>query len=270
MILAFWWSIRVGTTPFGLLPNMWWWIWGHNPFWLAKNLHMICGWLPTTWLLAHLLSSHPLATWSGPLVIFGNHYNWASKWSMKIHVRLFSSDVQWRMWPTKTFYLVNRQFTLTVLVWTSRLRRRGFDHVVWLKLATNTIVIYTTIVTICSVGGCTLFVEFHPFRIGWMNLRCGEGASFLVWHSCQVKSCELVCGESLCEMKIACFGNKFWVSIPFLTLLDSLVVEWEITWLIVCIWRENLSFCKVLILFFLYRGMLLMYDLLCFGVVCYW
>ena len=26
------------------------------------------------------------------------------------------------------------------------------------------------------------------------------GASSLAWHSCQVKSCECVCGESLCEM----------------------------------------------------------------------
>ena len=46
------------------------------------------------------------------------------------------------------------------------------------------------------------------------------------------------CGESLCEVKIACLCNKSWVLLPFLTILDSLMVEWEIAWLIVCIWRE--------------------------------
>ena len=89
---------------------------------------------------------------------------------------------------------------------------------------------------------------------------------FCSWHTshfCQVKSCKLVCGESLCEVKIACFCNKFWVLLPFLTLLDSPVVEWEIAWLIMCIWKEIQSSCKGLILFLLYRGVLLMCDLLC-------
>lgn len=65
MILAIWWSIGLGAILFGLVPNVWWWIQGHNPFWLAKN----CGWRPTTWLLVYLPSSHLLATWSRPLVI---------------------------------------------------------------------------------------------------------------------------------------------------------------------------------------------------------
>ena len=85
-------------------------------------------------------------------------------------------------------------------------------------------------VTICGVGGRTLSVGFHTFRFGWMNMRCGEedpkwGASSLAWHSCQVKPCDWVCGESLCEVKIACFCNKSWVFLPFLTLLDSPMME---------------------------------------------
>ena len=32
-------------------------------------------------------------------------------------------------------------------------------------------------VTVCGIGGRTLSVGFHPFRFGWMNLRCGEGGS---------------------------------------------------------------------------------------------
>ena len=64
------------------------------------------------------------------------------------------------------------------------------------------------------------------------------GASSLAWHSCQIKSYEWVCGESLCEVKITCFCNKSWVLLPLLTLLYSPVMEWEIAWLIVCIWRE--------------------------------
>jgi hypothetical protein len=32
-------------------------------------------------------------------------------------------------------------------------------------------------VTVCGVGGRTLSVGFHPFRFGWMNLKCGEGGS---------------------------------------------------------------------------------------------
>ena len=77
------------------------------------------------------------------------------------------------------------------------------------------------------------------------------GASCLAWHSCQVKSCELVCGESLCEVKIACFCNRSWVLLSFLTFLDSPVVEWKIAWLIMCIWRENYSSYKGLTLFLL-------------------
>jgi hypothetical protein len=107
-------------------------------------------------------------------------------------------------------------------------------------------------VTVCGVRGHTLSIGFHPSRFGWINLSCGEGgSSSLAWHSCQVKSCELVCGENLCEVKIACFCNKSWVILPFLTLLDSSVVEWEIVWLIMCIWRENYSSCKSLTLFLL-------------------
>ena len=34
------------------------------------------------------------------------------------------------------------------------------------------------------------------------------GASSLAWHSCQVKPCQWVCGESLCEVKITGFCNK--------------------------------------------------------------
>ena len=66
-----------------------------------------------------------------------------------------------------------------------------------------------------------------------------RGASSVAWHSCQIKPCEWVCGESLCEVKIACFCNKSWVLLPLLTLLDSPMVEWEITWFIVCNWREK-------------------------------
>ena len=98
-------------------------------------------------------------------------------------------------------------------------------------------------VTVCGVGGRTLSVGLHRFRFGWMNLDVKRKApnwwaSSLAWHSCQVKSCEWVCGESLCEVKIACFCNKSWVILPLHTLLDSPVVEWEIAWLVVCIWRE--------------------------------
>ena len=100
------------------------------------------------------------------------------------------------------------------------------------------------VVTVCGVGGRTLFVGFHPFRFGWMNLRNWRdaskwGASFLALHSCQVKPCEWVCGKSLCEVTIACFCNKSCVFLLLLILLDSLMVEWEITWFIMCIWREN-------------------------------
>ena len=60
---------------------------------------------------------------------------------------------------------------------------------------------------------------FHPFRIGWRNPRSWRdvpkwGASSLALHSCQVKPCEWVCGESLCEVKIACFCNKILSSSP--------------------------------------------------------
>ena len=80
-----------------------------------------------------------------------------------------------------------------------------------------------------DLDGLILFVEKKAPK--W-------GASSLAWHSCQIKSCEWVCRESLCKVKIACVCNKSWVLLPILTLLDSLVVEWKITWLIVCIWRE--------------------------------
>ena len=66
-------------------------------------------------------------------------------------------------------------------------------------------------VTVCSVGGHTLSVGFHPFRLGWMNPKSWRGApklgvSSLAWHSCQVEPCEGVCAESLYEVKIACFA----------------------------------------------------------------
>ena len=74
---------------------------------------------------------------------------------------------------------------------------------------------------VCGVGGRTLSVGFHSFRFGWMNLRSWRdaprwGASSLACDSCQVKPCEWVCGECLCEVKIACFCNKSWVLLPLL------------------------------------------------------
>ena len=50
---------------------------------------------------------------------------------------------------------------------------------------------------------------------------------------------EWMCEESLCEVKIACCYNKSWVLLLLLTLLESFVMEWEIIWLIVLIWRES-------------------------------
>ena len=75
MIPTFWWSVGPGARLFELLPSMWWWIRVHNLLRSTKNLRRNCGWWSTTWLLAHLPLSHPLATWNGPLVILGSHYN---------------------------------------------------------------------------------------------------------------------------------------------------------------------------------------------------
>ena len=66
---------------------------------------------------------------------------------------------------------------------------------------------------VCGVGGYTASGGFHPFRFGCMNPRSWRdahkwGASSLAWHSCQVKPCEWVCGESLYEVNIACCSNK--------------------------------------------------------------
>jgi hypothetical protein len=91
-----------------------------------------------------------------------------------------------------------------------------------------------------------IFVGFHPFRFGWMNPRSWRdapkwGASSLAWHYCQVKRCEWECEvERACvRWRLHAFAIKSWVFLPLITLLDSHVVEWEITWLVVCIWREN-------------------------------
>ena len=37
----------------------------------------------------------------------------------------------------------------------------------------------------------------------------------MTWHSCQIKPCECVYEESLCEVKIACFCNRILSSSPF-------------------------------------------------------
>ena len=82
-----------------------------------------------------------------------------------------------------------------------------------LELQWHTITIYMIAVMVCSAGIHTAFRGFHPFRVGWMNPRGWRDALkweavSLAWHSCQVKPCEWVCGESLCEVKIACCCNK--------------------------------------------------------------
>ena len=41
-------------------------------------------------------------------------------------------------------------------------------------LMTNFEMKFNRFVTICGVGGHTLFVGFHSFRFGWMNPRSGE------------------------------------------------------------------------------------------------
>ena len=34
-------------------------------------------------------------------------------------------------------------------------------------------------VTVCGVNDCTLSFGFHPSRLGWMNLNCGEEGSYV-------------------------------------------------------------------------------------------
>ena len=50
---------------------------GVQPIMIGKKLEQELQ-LPT-WLLAHLPSSHPLATWNGPLVILESHYSLGSE-----------------------------------------------------------------------------------------------------------------------------------------------------------------------------------------------
>ena len=50
------------------------------------------------------------------------------------------------------------------------------------------------------------------------------GASSLAWHSCQVKPCELVCRECLCEVRLHVFAINLKLFF-FLALLDSPMVE---------------------------------------------
>ena len=61
----------------------------------------------------------------------------------------------------------------------------------------------------------------------WRGRLLKWKTSSLAWHSCQVKFCEWMCGENLCEVKIACFCNKSWLFLSFPTILDSSVVEWD-------------------------------------------
>ena len=52
------------------------------------------------------------------------------------------------------------------------------------------------------------------------------------------------CEESVCmRWRVHVCSNKSWILLPPLTLLDSPVAEGEITWLIMCIWKETQSFC---------------------------
>ena len=88
------------------------------------------------------------------------------------------------------------------------------------------------VVTVCGIGH-TLPMGIDSFRSRWMNPRSWRdapkwGASFLAWHSCQVKPSEWVCGESLCEVKIACCCNKILSSFPITyTLGFSRCGEWD-------------------------------------------
>ena len=49
------------------------------------------------------------------------------------------------------------------------------------------------------------------------------GTSSLTWHSCQVKSCELVCEESLCEVRLHVFAINLEFFSPF---LHSWILPW--------------------------------------------
>jgi hypothetical protein len=86
-------------------------------------------------------------------------------------------------------------------------------------------VLYIKITT--SSKAMRVYVELYLSVMGALTI--GYGCLYLR---------SLVCGENLCEVKVAWFCNKSWVLLPFLALLDSPVVEWEIAWFIVCIWRE--------------------------------
>ena len=86
-------------------------------------------------------------------------------------------------------------------------------------------------ITVCGVDGRTLSVGFYPSRFGWMNLDVERkapkwGASSLVWHSCQVKSYELVCLE---RAYVRCRLHDFAINIKlFSPYLHSWILPWWI------------------------------------------
>ena len=86
-----------------------------------------------------------------------------------------------------------------------------------------------------------IWERFHPFRVGWMNSRSWRDA--LKWGASSWLG--ILAKSSLVRVwRLYVVIIKYWLLLPLLTLLDSPVMEWEITWLIVCIWRENESSCQ--------------------------
>ena len=53
------------------------------------------------------------------------------------------------------------------------------------------------------------------------------GTFSLAWHSCQIKSCKLVCGESLCEIKLHVFIRN-------LEFFSPILYYWILPW-----WNER-------------------------------
>jgi hypothetical protein len=84
------------------------------------------------------------------------------------------------------------------------------------------------------MGGGFIHVELDERMLGVGEMLLSEEPeSSLAWHSCQVKPCEWVCGENLCEVKIACFCNKILSSSPLTYTLGFSCDEV----------RDNLTYC---------------------------